>query len=309
MKLSGSPTSGVYIATIQSKEVVIKVDFTDRGNLLRNEYNILKQIGKSPYIVELRSDLSELNGFSGDPEAKVLCVAIEKCERDLGLTQVKDPGSPSHDLQIPALSSVKDVETVATALLHALAVLHKSGIVHRDIKPENILQRSDGSWVLADFGSAYAKGTNLTKDAILHGMTHKYIAPEFLSNDSSGDVLIAHEVDAWALGRTIYECFTAVQGSSLPKMEELKEADKAKEWVESLGTVNENSYPDPMPYDFTAEKMELESDYDHFTESPAWKVMLDLLTIDSGQRANKLIEALGALERTSPQNRESRISL
>ncbi|MEI8329691.1 MAG: protein kinase [Chlamydiia bacterium] len=308
MKLSGSPTSGVYIAKMQSAEVVIKVDFTDRGNLLRNEYNILNGIEKSPYILGWSTELFELNGFSGDSEAKVLCVAMEKCKRALGFTRVKDPGSPSHDLQMPALSSVKDVETVATALLHALAVLDKSGIVHRDIKPENILQRSDGSWVLADFGSACKEGTNLTKDAILHGMTDKYIAPEFFSKASSVDVSMGHEVDAWALGRTIYECFTAVQGS-LPKMEELKQADKAKEWVESLGTVNKDSCPDRMPYDFKAGQMELESDYDHFTESPAWKVMLDLLTIDSGKRAHKLIEALGAFQRTSPQNRESRISV
>ena len=194
---------------------------------------------------------------------------------------------------------------IAIQAASALSAAHEAGIIHRDIKPENILQRSDGSWVLADFGSACAKGTNLTKDAILHGMTHKYIAPEFFSKASSVDVSMGHAVDAWALGRTIYECFTAVQGSSLPKMKELKQADEAKEWVASLGRVKKDSCPDRMPYDFKAEKMELESDYDHFTESPAWKVMLDLLTIDSGERANKLIEALGAL----PQNRESRISV
>ena len=297
-KLHGSPTTGVYIATIKSEEVVIKVGMPDNDKLLTNEYNILKKIRESPYIVRLRSELSTLNGFSGDSDAKVVCFAIEKCERALGLTRVKDPDSPSHDLQMSGLSSVKDVETVATALLHALAVLHTSGIVHRDIKPENILQRSDGSWVLADFGSACAEGTNLEKDAILHGMTEKYIAPEFLSKDLSAPVPMGREVDAWALGRTIYECFTAVPGSSLPKIEELKSSDECRAWVASIGRVNKNSYPDRMRYNFTTEELELESDYDHFTESPAWKVMLDLLTIDSKKRADKLTKALGAFQRT-----------
>ncbi|MCX6988236.1 MAG: protein kinase family protein, partial [Chlamydiae bacterium] len=308
-KLHGSQVSALYIATIPCSriEVVMKVGMPDNDKLLTNEYNILKKIRESPYIVRLRSELSTLNGFSGDSDAKVVCFAIEKCERALGLTRVKDPDSPSHDLQMSGLSSVKDVETVATALLHALEVLHESKIVHRDIKPENILQRSDGSWVLADFGSACAEGTNLKKDEILNGMTEKYIAPEFLSKDPSAPVPMGREVDAWALGRTIYECFTAVQGSSLPKMEELKQAAKAKEWVEFLGGVNENSYPDRN--DFRTAGLELESDYDHFTESPAWKVMLDLLTIDSKERADKLTEALGAFQRTLPQNHESRISV
>ena len=140
-------------------------------------------------------------------------------------------------------------------------------------------------------------------------MTEKYIAPEFLSKDPSAPVPMGREVDAWALGRTIYECFTAVQGSSLPKMEELKSSEECRAWVASIGGVNEDSCPDRMRYNFTEEKMGLESDYDHFTESPAWKVMLDLLTIDSKERADKLTEALGAFQRTSPQNHESRISV
>lgn len=42
------------------------------------------------------------------------------------------------------------------AVTQGIAAMHaeEPPITHRDVKAENVLQRSDGSWCLCDFGSA-----------------------------------------------------------------------------------------------------------------------------------------------------------
>lgn len=67
-----------------------------------------------------------------------------------------------------------------TCLLHALAHAHALGLLHRDIKPANLLiDRSRGTWRLADFGLATSWEDQLPGRA---GGTRSFIAPEQAEN-------------------------------------------------------------------------------------------------------------------------------
>ncbi|MGH7518601.1 MAG: protein kinase domain-containing protein [Gemmatimonadales bacterium] len=89
------------------------------------------------------------------------------------------------------------------ALLDALSVAHRQGVVHRDIKPANIFM-SDDRILLADFGAAWVDTgeTALTESGALVG-TPAYMAPEQLT----GGYVTAH-TDLYAVAMVLYEACT-----------------------------------------------------------------------------------------------------
>ena len=89
------------------------------------------------------------------------------------------------------------------ALLDALAVAHREGVVHRDIKPANIFL-TGGRVLLADFGAARVDSgeTALTETGALVG-TPAYMAPEQLTGG-----LVAPPTDLYAVAMVLYEATT-----------------------------------------------------------------------------------------------------
>jgi serine/threonine protein kinase len=88
----------------------------------------------------------------------------------------------------------KIIKDVVTGLFD----LHHSNLVHCDLKPSNIIQSTDGTFKIIDFGSmrtANQKGVDVM-------CTYQFCAPEALEDGA----LPTKACDAYSLGATIYYC-------------------------------------------------------------------------------------------------------
>jgi WD40 repeat protein len=107
--------------------------------------------------------------------------------------------------------SLQECLQLGLALTHALAELHKDGLVHRDIKPSNVIF-VDGVPKLADIGLV----------ADVHD-THSYVGTEgFIPPEGPGDP----QADLFSLGMVLYEASTGNDRHDYPELPE--------EWSQSL---------------------------------------------------------------------------
>lgn len=104
--------------------------------------------------------------------------------------------------------TLPEVHTLFTALVQAVAYIHRRGVIHRDLKPSNILLDSEDGQIyvrLIDFGIATLMGRPasppLTKAGNELG-TIAYMAPERLSG------IAAPSNDIYSLGIILYEMWT-----------------------------------------------------------------------------------------------------
>ena len=89
---------------------------------------------------------------------------------------------------------------VASCALRALYATHQAGFLHRDVSPANLMQASDGTWKLIDFGQA-----RLLSDATqqpLVGSVH-CMAPEQFEKGT-----LDERTDFYALGCTLHFALT-----------------------------------------------------------------------------------------------------
>ncbi|MBD5805196.1 Serine/threonine-protein kinase PrkC [Azoarcus sp. Aa7] len=98
-----------------------------------------------------------------------------------------------------------ELVAIGSALLRAVAALHRLGIVHRDIKPDNIHIDRKGDLRLFDLGVAASDGAlgSETLREINNPGTPSYMAPELFAGQQANE-----SSDLYACGVTLYELLT-----------------------------------------------------------------------------------------------------
>ena len=92
------------------------------------------------------------------------------------------------------------LQSVALAVAHALAQVHRVGVVHRDIKPSNILLSPDGPRII-DFG--IARDDRLLESALT---TPGSVlgSPAYMSPEQVKSLRVSGATDVFSLGGTLY---------------------------------------------------------------------------------------------------------
>lgn len=103
---------------------------------------------------------------------------------------------------LPAQDTGFDViRELGLCISTAIEQIWNRRVVHRDIKPANILRRSDGGFVLVDFGFArYVDRSDVTAIGASPG-TRGYMSPE----QARGRKALTHKSDIFSLGVTLFE--------------------------------------------------------------------------------------------------------
>jgi serine/threonine protein kinase len=86
----------------------------------------------------------------------------------------------------------------------ALRVVHEVGVLHRDLKPGNIMERTDGSLALIDFG--LAKHTEFKAD--MTGTGEIFGTPYYMSPEQGHGQPLDERSDLYSLGVIFYEMLT-----------------------------------------------------------------------------------------------------
>ncbi|HEY0939576.1 MAG TPA: protein kinase [Steroidobacter sp.] len=86
----------------------------------------------------------------------------------------------------------------------ALQVVHEVGVLHRDLKPGNIMERSDGSLALIDFG--LAKHTEVNADMTAAGEI--FGTPYYMSPEQGHGQELDERSDLYSLGVIFHEMLT-----------------------------------------------------------------------------------------------------
>lgn len=180
----------VYLAAIGSRSFAVKVlaphyiSNPEAMTRLAREVEILKKINHPNIVKFVDVDLYAENPW----------VAMEFVNGPNLKEYVEDRGVLSED----------DWINTTKALVDALNVIHKAGIVHRDIKPANILITAQGP-KLIDFGIAFeADATSLTMTGVAAG------SPGWMSPEQFDTGVVTPKSDVFSLGSTLYFAATGV---------------------------------------------------------------------------------------------------
>jgi serine/threonine protein kinase len=189
----------VYLArqrTAFGREVAVKIIRSD----LMHDITIRKRF--------LRE--AEVNAYLKHDHILPLVEFGEENGRLFLVTPYIQGGTLSRRLRGGAALSLAETHQLFTALVEAVAYLHKRGVIHRDLKPSNILldHEEDSQRVyvrLIDFGIASLQGQAASAPLTAGGNemgTEAYMAPERLRG------IAAPSNDIYSLGLILYQMLT-----------------------------------------------------------------------------------------------------
>jgi serine/threonine-protein kinase len=114
----------------------------------------------------------------------------------------------------------REAAIIGIDLCHALAAVHKAGLVHRDVKAQNVMRADGGRIVLMDFGA----GHELAEPAAHIGLagTPLYMAPEVLEGSPA-----TPQSDLYSLGVLLYHLVTNGFPVSATTLDDLRAAHAA----------------------------------------------------------------------------------
>jgi eukaryotic-like serine/threonine-protein kinase len=149
-----------------------------------------------------------------------------------------------------------DVRAIGLDLCHALAAVHRHGLIHGDVKLENVMREISGRTVLMDFGAS--SELNRAPSAVVSGSL-RYLAPEVLSGESPS---VASDI--YALGVLLHRLLTgdfpdaksslrascpAAPKSLVVAIETATRADPARRHASALAFATALSTPAPRGLD------------------------------------------------------------
>lgn len=131
----------------------------------------------------------------------------------------------------------EEVRAIGIDLCHALAVVHRHGLVHGDIKPDNVMRDHGGRIVLMDFGAA--REFINSADATVLG-TPNYLAPEVLHG-----AMPTPASDMYALGVLLFRLATGAYPDAA------LDAEKFSPQQQSVARKKISELAPKMPVDFS----------------------------------------------------------
>ena len=160
------------------------------------EINLLRQLQGEDRVIRLY-DYEKVDTV----EEELLYVVMEKGDTDLaGLIKKYTINKEI----TPAM-----IKFYWSEMLHAVAVVHKRGVIHKDLKPANFMLVA-GRLKLIDFGIASSIQSDKTSIVIENAVgTFNYMSPETCQdlNGPQGQrrVKIGFKTDVWSLGCILYQ--------------------------------------------------------------------------------------------------------
>lgn len=123
--------------------------------------------------------------------------------------------------------SLEKVRELTKAMISALRVLQRMGMVHRDLKPENVMLDEKGQVHLIDFGTVQVDGLDelgsLIDEDVPVGSVN-YIAPEYLRGGKG-----TYQSDLFSLAVMVYEMITGELPHKIPAAQ-LRQPQSVHTW-------------------------------------------------------------------------------
>jgi serine/threonine protein kinase len=116
----------------------------------------------------------------------------------------------------------RETALIGIELCHALAAVHRAGLVHGDVKAQNVMRETGGRIVLTDFGAG-REGSAETASATLSG-TPLYMAPELLTGGHPSAA-----TDLYALGVLLFYLLSGEHPVTAQNLLELRSAHERGE--------------------------------------------------------------------------------